>query len=54
MNALVIILLIASILLIRNFAWNIEEGKTVQRERNPKLNTKNIDLHKRRLEKFSI
>ena len=48
-----LILLLASIWLIRKFAWNIEEGTTLQRERDPNLNTKNFDLHERRLKQFS-
>ena len=53
MNILVIILLLASIWLIRKFIWNVEEGTYVQQEQNPELNTKNFDLHERRLEEFS-
>ena len=53
MNALIIILFIACIWLIRKFACNIEEGTTIQREKNPDLNTKNFDLHERRLNQFS-
>ena len=53
MNTLFIILLLSSIWLIRKFAWNVEEGTKEQRERNPDLNTKNFDLHERRLDKFS-
>tara|TARA_B100001029_G_C14752313_1_gene281447 strand:- start:163 stop:411 length:249 start_codon:yes stop_codon:yes gene_type:complete len=53
MNGLVIILLLALIWVIRKFTWNIEEGTTEQRERNPELNTKNFDLHEIRLKKFS-
>ncbi len=53
MNTLVIILLFALIWLIRKFAWNVEEGTPSQRERDPELNTKNFDLHERRLESFS-
>ena len=43
----------ASILLIRKLAWNLEEGTNKQREQNPELNTKNFDMHERRLEQFS-
>ena len=53
MNTLVIIIILALIWLIRKFACNIEEGTPMQREINPELNTKNFDLHERRLEKFS-
>ena len=53
MNTLIIILLLALIWLIRKLAWNAEEGTTVQRERNPELNTKNFDQHERRLKQFS-
>tara|TARA_Y100001968_G_scaffold27468_1_gene21423 strand:+ start:63 stop:311 length:249 start_codon:yes stop_codon:yes gene_type:complete len=53
MNALILILFIASIWLIRKFAWNVEEGTNEQREQNPELNTKNFHLHEKRLEKFS-
>ena len=53
MNLLVIVLFIASIWLIRKLAWNLEEGTDEQRESNPELNTKNFDLHERRLNKFS-
>tara|TARA_B100000579_G_C22194780_1_gene560188 strand:- start:175 stop:423 length:249 start_codon:yes stop_codon:yes gene_type:complete len=53
MNVLVIILILATIWLIRKFAWNVEEGTNEQRERNPELNTKNFDLHEKRLEQFS-
>ena len=53
MTGLVIILLIASIWLIRKFAWNVEEGTDEQRECNPELNTKNFDIHERRLDRFS-
>ena len=53
MNALILILLLASIWLIRKFAWNVEEGTNEQRERNPELNTKSFELHERRLERFS-
>ena len=52
MNGLVVILLLACIWLIRKFAWNVEEGTDEQRERNPELNTKNFDLHERRLKNF--
>ena len=54
MNALVIILLLASIWLIRKFLWNVEEGTNEQRRLNPELNTKNFELHERRLEQFSM
>jgi len=53
MNVLIIIFIIAVIWLIRQFAWNVEEGTTLQREQNPDLNTKNFDLHERRLKQFS-
>ena len=53
MNVLIIIILLSIIWLIRKFAWNVEEGTTVQRERNPELNTKSFDLHERRLAQFS-
>tara|TARA_B100000579_G_C22056262_1_gene499381 strand:- start:126 stop:374 length:249 start_codon:yes stop_codon:yes gene_type:complete len=53
MNVLVIILLIASIWLLRKLGWDIEEGTSKQRVRNPELNTKDYELHERRLEKFS-
>ena len=53
MNLLICILLLASIWIIRKFAWNVEEGTIEQRERNPELNTKSFDLHERRLEQFS-
>ena len=53
MNLLFFILLLASIWLIRKFAWNIEEGTNEQRELNPEFNTKSFDLHERRLEQFS-
>ncbi len=53
MNALVIILFLASIWLIRKFAWNAEEGTIEQRVLNPELNTKNFDLHEKRLKQFS-
>ena len=53
MNGLVVILLLACIWLIRKFAWNVEEGTNLQREQNPELNTKNFDIHERRLERFS-
>ena len=53
MNLLIIIFFIASIWLIRKLAWNIEEGSDEERERNPELNTKNFEIHERRLKKFS-
>ena len=53
MNLLIIIFFIASIWLIRKLAWNIEEGSDEERERNPELNTKNFEIHERRLIKFS-
>ena len=53
MNVLIIFLFLASIWLIRKFAWNLDEGTTLQREGNPDLNTKNYELHERRLAKFS-
>ena len=53
MNTLILILLFATIWLIRKFAWNVEEGTNEQREQNPELNTKIFDLHERRLSKFS-
>tara|TARA_Y100001968_G_C19039112_1_gene563586 strand:- start:420 stop:668 length:249 start_codon:yes stop_codon:yes gene_type:complete len=53
MNALILIILLASIWLIRKFALNIEEGTNEKRELNPELNTKNFDLHERRLKQFS-
>jgi len=53
MNLLIIIFFIASIWLIRKLAWNIEEGSYEERERNPELNTKNFEIHERRLIKFS-
>lgn len=34
-------------------AWNVKEGTIEQRERIPELNTKNFDMHERRLEQFS-
>ena len=52
MNLLILILLVASIWLVRKFAWNVEEGTNEQRKCNPELNTKNFDLHERRLEDF--
>ena len=33
--------------------WNVEEVTIEQREWNPELNTKNFDMHERRLERFS-
>mgnify|MGYP001423651745 FL=1 len=53
MNLLIFILLLATIWLIRKFAWDVEEGTKEKRERNPELNTKNFELHERRLENFS-
>ena len=53
MNVLVIVFIIATIWLIRKLAWNVEEGTNEQREQNPELNTKNFDMHERRLEHFS-
>ena len=53
MNLLVIALLVAFIWLVRKFAWNGEEGTREQRKRNPELNTKNYEIHERRLENFS-
>ena len=53
MNLLVIALLVAFIWLVRKFAWNGEEGTREQREGNPELNTKNYEIHERRLENFS-
>ena len=53
MNVLVFVFFIASIWLIRKFALNVDEGTNEQRERNPELNTKNFDMHERRLQKFS-
>ena len=53
MNVLVIVFIIATIWLIRKLAWNVEEGTNEQREQNPELNTKNFDMHERRLEQFS-
>ena len=53
MNVLVIVFFIAAIWLIRKLAWNVEEGTNEQRERNPELNTKNFDMHERRLAQFS-
>ena len=44
------VFIIATIWLIRKLAWNVEEGNNEQRERNPELNTKNFDMHERRLE----
>ena len=53
MNVLIFILLLSILWLIRQFAWNVEEGTDEQRECNPELNTKCFDLHERRLERFS-
>ena len=53
MNLLVTALIVAFIWLIRKFVWNGEEGTSEQRERNPELNTKNYEMHERRLEHFS-
>ena len=53
MDLLIFILLLAIIWLIKKFAWNVEEGTNQQREQNPELNTKNFDLHEKRLEQFS-
>ena len=53
MNVLIIVFFIASIWIIRKLAWNVEEGTNEQRERNPELNTRNFDMHERRLERFS-
>ncbi len=53
MNTLVIVFLLTSIWLIRKFALNVEEGTIIQRQQNPELNTKNFELHERRLEQFS-
>ena len=53
MNLLIFILLLATIWLIRKFAWNVEEGTKEQRESNPELNTKSFEQHERRLEQFS-
>ena len=53
MNVLVIVFIIATIWLIRKLAWNVEEGTNEQREQNPELNTKNFDMHERRLDHFS-
>ena len=53
MNLLILILILASIWIIKKFALNIEEGTYEQRERNPELNTKNFDMHERRLKHFS-
>ena len=53
MNALILIILLSIIWLIRKFAWNVEEGTNEKRERNPELNTKDFDLHERRLKQFS-
>ena len=53
MNVIVFIIIFSIIWLIRKFAWNIEEGTNQQRKQNPNLNTKNFDLHERRLERFS-
>ena len=53
MNLLIFILLLATIWLIRKFAWNVEEGTKEQREGNPELNTKSFELHERRLEQFA-
>ena len=44
-----IIIFIVTILLIKK----VEEGTNEQRERNPELNTKNFDMHERRLKQFS-
>ena len=54
MNVLIIVFFIALIWLIRKLAWNVEEGSDEQRELNPGLNTKNFDMHERRLKKFSM
>ncbi len=35
------------------FTWNVEEESHERRERNPELNTKNFDIHKRRLDQLS-
>jgi len=53
MNVLILVLFFVSIWVIKKFAWNIEEGSYEQREWNPELNTKNYDIHERRLKKFS-
>ena len=53
MTVLILVLLFATIWLIRKLAWNVEEGTNEERERNPELNTKSFDLHERRLEHFS-
>ena len=53
MNALFLVIFAACIWLIRKIAWNVEEGTNEKREQNPELNTKNFDLHERRLEKYS-
>ena len=53
MNVLILVLFFASIWVIKKFVWNVEEGSYEQREWNPELNTKNYDIHERRLKKFS-
>ena len=53
MNILIIVITISLILLIRKLLWNLEEGSDEQREWNPELNTKNFEMHERRLKKFS-
>ena len=53
MNVLVIVFIIATIWLIRKLAWNVEEGTDEQRECNPEINTKNYEIHERRLGHYS-
>ena len=53
MNLLVIILLLAFGWVIIKLTWNGEEGTYEQRERNPELNTKNYELHEKRLKHYS-
>ena len=53
MNLLVTALVVVFIWLVRKFVWDGEEGTSEQRERNPELNTKNYEMHERRLVNFS-
>tara|TARA_Y100001968_G_C19393072_1_gene736698 strand:+ start:1202 stop:1450 length:249 start_codon:yes stop_codon:yes gene_type:complete len=53
MNLLVIVLVVVIIWLVRKFAWNSEEGTEEQRKINPELNTKNYEMHEKRLKLFS-
>lgn len=50
---LFIVFVFSSIWLLKIFVWDAEEGSLEERERNPERNTKDWDLHERRLNRLA-